>query len=89
MSKAIHMRFNLIEASERAGVDQTTVIDFVEREWISPVAGDEFDQEDIARILLILELRNTFGTNDEAIPLILHLMDQLYYLRSRIQRIKK
>jgi chaperone modulatory protein CbpM len=36
-----------------------------------------FDEEDLARIRLIYELQMDMGVNDEAIPVILHLVDQL------------
>lgn len=35
------------------------------------------DEEDIARARLIWELQKEFGVNDEAVPIILHLIDQL------------
>ena len=78
-------RMSLTEVSQITGVDRSTVITFIQREWIYPAAEGELDQEDLARIYLILELRNSFGANDEAIPIILHLMDQLYYLRSHLE----
>jgi hypothetical protein len=36
-----------------------------------------FDEEDLARIRLIYELQHVMGVNDESIPVILHLVDQL------------
>lgn len=79
--------FSLAEVSELTGIDRSTVITFIQREWICPMATDEIDHEDIARIHLIEELRSGFGANDEAIPLILHLMDQLYHLRHRVRKL--
>lgn len=85
MSKSRQARFSLTEVAQSTGVDGQTVIHFIQHEWIRPVARDEFDEEDIARIHLIEDLRRNFGANDEAIPLILHLMDQLYYIRHRLR----
>lgn len=82
----IQRRFNLTEIIEITGVDESSVIGFIKREWILPADTKEFDHEDLARIRLIEELRKSFGANDEAIPLILHLMDQLYYLRHRMEK---
>lgn len=79
--------FTLIEVSELVGIEQETVIELIQRDWICPVSGTELDEEDIARIRLIQELRVQFGANDDAIPLILHLMDQLYHLRNQIGRL--
>ena len=81
-------RFTLTEVSKVTGVDQSTVVTFIQREWISPVAEQELDEEDVARIELIHELREKFGANDEAIPVILHLVDQLYFLRNQIRKAK-
>jgi chaperone modulatory protein CbpM len=88
MSKIMRKTFSLAEASELTGVDHSMVVIFIQREWICPVTAEEIDDEDIARIHLIEELRNNFGANDEAISLILHLMDQLYYLRHQILKAK-
>ena len=86
MSKT-HRVYSLTEVSELTGVDQATVVTFIQREWICPETADGIDHEDLARIHLIEELRNSFGANDEAIPLILHLMDQLYHLRHQVRKL--
>ena len=39
-----------------------------------------FDEEDVCRILLIHDLKDKFGVNDEAVPVILHLVDQLNFI---------
>lgn len=83
MSKSPQARYSLTQVTQVTGLDEPTVIHFVQHDWIRPVAKDEFDEEDIARIHLIQELKRSFGANDEAIPLILHLMDQLYFILSR------
>lgn len=43
----------------------------------------QLDEQDVARIYLIDELRRNFGVNDEGIPLILYLIDQLCALRAK------
>lgn len=55
------------------------IIFFVNEEWVSPKETNQlgFDEEDLARIQLIQELREEFGVNDESMPIILHLIDQL------------
>ena len=85
MTSNSQRRFSLTEVYEITGVDRPTLTAFVQREWIYPAGEEEFDQEDVARVRLIQELRDNFGANDEAIPLILHLMDQLYYLRHQVR----
>lgn len=60
-------------------IEEKLLVRFVAEEWVLPRERDalQFDEEDLARILLIQELRMDFGVNDEAIPVILHLIDQL------------
>lgn len=64
-------------------LDEAEILSCIEKSWISPRAAIELDEEDIARIYLIDELRRDFGVNDEAIPLILYLVDQLCALRMK------
>lgn len=78
--------FKLTEVTEITGIEGSALVSFIRREWISPVSKNQIDHEDLARIRLILELREDFGANDEAIPLILHLMDQLYSIRHRLKQ---
>lgn len=79
--------FSLSEIVEITGVDASTVRIYVEREWIFPVAEQRFDDEDAARVRLIRELQTDFGINEAAVPVVLHLLDQLYYLRERMRRL--
>lgn len=85
------LKLKLREACSHAGLEQEILIEFIERQWISPVSGTsldwEFDEEDLARIQLIRELKEVFGVNNESVPIILHLLDQLYHLRSKISKI--
>ncbi len=64
-------------------VNENTIFDFIQNQWlnISSPETNEFDQEDITRARLILELIETFEVNEEAVPIILHLVDQLHQLR--------
>ena len=77
-------RFTIVEVSEITGLDRTHIVMFIEREWVSPPERDVLDEEDVARIRLIRELQEDFGANDDAIPLILHLVDQLCHLRNQM-----
>ena len=85
----VRQYFSLQEVCQQTGLSTETVYRYIEKEWISPQASpsSEFknlDQEDLARIQFIVELQKDFGVNDEAIPLILHLLDQIHYLRNQI-----
>ncbi len=72
------------EACIQIGLDREVLVQFVAAEWISPADWDNeiLDDEDLARARLIRDLQEDFGVNDEAVPLILHLIDQLnsFYL---------
>ncbi|MBC7396188.1 MAG: hypothetical protein H7333_02000 [Bdellovibrionales bacterium] len=81
--------FTLIQICELTGLDELTVTRYVEREWLRPVTRSEWDQEDLARIRFIVELQQDFGANEEAIPIILHLVDQIHYFRGRMQDLAK
>ena len=57
---------------------------WIEQHWVLPVEeeGDYlFDETDVARVKLIAELRNDLGVNEDAIPVVLRLLDQVYSLR--------
>jgi hypothetical protein len=56
--------------------------------WLLPTfsAGREtFEEIDLARAQLILDLRCDLGVNDEAVPIILSLVDQVCALRTLLQ----
>ncbi len=65
------------------------------RRWIAEgfvrpeVAAGEllFHDIDVERVRLILELRDTMQVNEEALPVVLSLLDQLYALRRRLRRL--
>lgn len=70
--------YQIIDASKNCGVDSNVILQFIKQEWITPFdkALMQFDEEDIERIKLIAELQD-LGVNDDAVPIILHLIDQL------------
>lgn len=82
--------FKIEEVAKIFGVEGKLIIEFVRKEWIQPVepVALEFDKEDLARTKLILELIEDFGVNDESVPIILHLIDQLHGLHSEIKNLK-
>ena len=54
---------------------------WIAQRWVRPQAtvhGYAFDEIDEARIALICELRQEFLVNDEALGVVLSLLDQLY-----------
>lgn len=69
-------------------VDRVEVITWVEQGWIVPEgkAGEEpsFSDLDVARACLICDLRRDLAVEEETIPLVLSLLDQVYALRRRL-----
>ena len=55
--------------------------------WVKPAASDDghlFDDIDVARMQLIVELVKDLQVNDDAVPIILSLIDQVHALRQRL-----
>ena len=68
----------------RACIDPDTLDLWLASGWLAPLrAGGEwmFSEIDLARTQLIRDLTHEFGVNDEGIPIILGLVDQIHGLR--------
>lgn len=81
-------KFTLLEVSKLTGLELSRIDAWIIKEWVVPEASEALDQEDIARLRLIHELQNDLGVNEEAIPLILHLLDQLCYMQAALFKMK-
>lgn len=71
-----------------AGLDAAELEGWIKARWILPertAGGYFFHDVDLARIHLIAELRRDLLIDEEAIPVILNLLDQIYALRSRLK----
>ncbi|MDY6970659.1 MAG: chaperone modulator CbpM [Spirochaetota bacterium] len=80
--------FEIIEVSQNYKLSKKFIETCIEKEWIIPCDCDNdlLDLEDISRIQLINDLMNDFGVNDEAVTIILHLIDQIHSLQGQIKR---
>ncbi len=76
------------EASEYCGVPRELIIHFIEEEWILPldIETPALDAEDLARVQLIWELYTEYGVNEEGIPIILNLVDQLNRMHLELEK---
>lgn len=84
------MNFIKIEdAYDLCGVNKDIIIHFIEEEWVHPADREHnaLDEEDLARIRLIRELKDEFGVNDEGLSIILNLVDQLNRLHLEIGKL--
>ncbi len=67
-------------------LSQVEVTNWVERGWVIPdtaETGFVFHEIDIARVRLIHDLRRDMEIGEDAISLVLSLLDQVYELRSQ------
>jgi chaperone modulatory protein CbpM len=72
------------------GLVQAELEDWVARGWVLPAgAAPEwvFAEIDVARVRLVLDLRHGMGIDEEALPLVLSLLDQVYGLRRRLRAV--
>ncbi len=73
-----------------AGLDRVELVRWVENRWVLP---DEdggrwvFREVDIARVELILHVRRDLAVGDEAMEVVLGLLDQVYDLRRQMRRL--
>lgn len=81
---------NLEEAFQVCGVKREMIIHFIEEDWVHPIDANnmDFDEEDIARIQLIQELKTDFGVNDEGVSIILQLLDQLNRMHLELSKLQ-
>jgi chaperone modulatory protein CbpM len=72
------------------GVDVDTLQVWIAQDWVRPrrQAGEPvFEEIDIARIRLIVELRDELEVGEPAIPVVLSLLDQLHASRARMRTV--
>jgi hypothetical protein len=80
--------YEVTEIVELYEVNEIFIYNCIENEWVIPIDLKKriLDKEDIARILLIRDLKKDFGVNDESIPIILHLIDQLHWSQIQLKQ---
>ena len=71
------------------GLDRSDLMRWVENRLVLPERREQtwiFHDLDVARVELILEIRHEFAIDEEALPLVLGLLDQVYDLRRQLRR---
>ena len=74
-----------------AGLDRREVEGWIAQDLVRPAQGDGgwlFRDIDVARLHLIQELRHELRLEEDALPVVLRLMDQLYDARRRLRRLR-
>lgn len=72
------------------GLERHELIRWVENQWVLPERRDDtwvFHEVDVARVELIREIRQEFSIDDEGVPIVLGLLDQVYALRRQLRRL--
>jgi len=68
--------------------DRVEITRWVERGWVAPEgrrgAEPAFSDLDVARLCLICDLRYDLAVEEETMPLVLSLLDQVYTLRRQL-----
>jgi chaperone modulatory protein CbpM len=69
-------------------VERVELSHWVELGWVTPEARDRdepaFSDLDVARVCLICDLRHDLAVEEETVPLVLSLLDQIYTLRRQM-----
>jgi chaperone modulatory protein CbpM len=72
----------------RAGLEPSELEVWIAAGWLRPRTAEEtatFTDADVARALLVHDLRRSMGVNDAGVDVILDLLDQLHGLRSALR----
>jgi chaperone modulatory protein CbpM len=79
------MKLKEREVVERLGTLTLTELRlWVSEGWVTP-EEDRFAEIDVARIRLVCQLRQDMNLNEDAVPVVLSLLDQLHGLRSELR----
>ncbi|MFN4283972.1 MAG: chaperone modulator CbpM [Alphaproteobacteria bacterium] len=84
------MPFSFDEILERARIDRRTLTLWIEEGWVTPARdGDAYAFEDVdaARVGFIVELTRELAIGEEAVPVVLSLVDQLNVLHVTFRRV--
>lgn len=85
-------RWTLEQVVAEIGVDRMAVTSWIEQRWVLPETEDsvwQFDDMDVARLRLIAELTGELEIGNEAIPVVLNLLDQIYELRDKLSALEQ
>lgn len=77
-------------ASQLSGLQRQDLERWIFNQWVRPdnQAGDYvFSDIDVARVQLILELRDQLDIDEDTLPVVLSLLDQVYDLRRRLREL--
>ena len=70
------------------GIEPRELERWIDERWVLPESRSEgyvFHEIDVARVRLIVELKHDLAIGEEAMPVLLNLLDQLYAMRRRLK----
>jgi chaperone modulatory protein CbpM len=73
-----------------SGLTRHDIEAWISNDWVRPDGGPgdyAFRRIDVARVRLIHQLRVDMQVNDESLPIVLSLLDQLYDQRRRMREL--
>jgi chaperone modulatory protein CbpM len=79
-------------ATQLIGLQRHDLERWIDNDWVRPDGPDGqyvFHDIDVERVRLILVLRNEMQVNEDALPVVLSLLDQLYELRRRLNALNE
>lgn len=71
-----------------AGLSPEELLVWVERGWVAPLRRDSrffYREIDVARVRLIVDIRRDLHIDEDAMPMLLSLIDQVYGLRRELR----
>ena len=80
----------LAEVVAICGVERDEITLWIERRWVMPLAADGdylFSEADLARAQMIAEFRRDLAIDEDALPTVLGLVDQLHSTRRRLRQL--
>jgi len=80
------MRLELI-VTQFPDLEIVELTGWIDRGWVRPEPDGLFEAIDIARVRLIYDLRRSLGVAEDAVPMILALLDQVYDLRTTLKAV--
>ena len=81
---------DIVAVGRLYGIEIRELEHWIAESWVLPetgAAGYVFHEVDVARVQLIVEMKRDLALDEEAIPVVLRLLDQLYALRRRFKAI--
>jgi chaperone modulatory protein CbpM len=86
------MKLSKQEFLSLSGMQHDTLNAWIEEEWLIPGGSPtepSFSEIDVARARLIRDLQVDLGVNDEAVGVILNLVDQLHGMRRTLMELRQ